>query len=124
MMRNHLSIIFLPTNKCNVNCEYCFEDKTDDRLTLEQLAHLTNKIFDFLDESNISALTLHWQGGEIMTMPATWFEAANEMIGNLAAKRGKHVEHGLQTNMIGYSPRWNRVIREMCGNSEIGRAHV
>ena len=37
MMKNHLSIIFLPTNKCNVDCEYCFEDKTDDRLTLEQL---------------------------------------------------------------------------------------
>jgi uncharacterized protein len=116
-MKNHLSIIFLPTNKCNVDCEYCFEDKTDDRLTLDQLAHVTNKIFDFLDESNISALTLHWQGGEIMTMPATWFEAANETIANLAAKRGKHVDHGLQTNMIGYSPRWNSVIRKMFGNS-------
>jgi radical SAM protein with 4Fe4S-binding SPASM domain len=117
MMKNHLSIIFLPTNKCNVNCEYCFEDKTDDRLTLEQLTHITNKIFDFLDDGNISALTLHWQGGEIMTMPPSWFEAARQTIADLARSRGKQVDHGLQTNMIGYSPRWNSVIANMFGNS-------
>jgi radical SAM protein with 4Fe4S-binding SPASM domain len=116
-MKNHLSIIFLPTNKCNVNCEYCFEDKTDDRLTLTQLEHITNKIFDFLDESNIKSLTLHWQGGEIMTMPPRWFEEAFELIDSLAVARNKLVDHGLQTNMIGYTPRWNNVIQKMFGNA-------
>jgi uncharacterized protein len=117
MMANHLSIIFLPTNKCNVNCEYCFEDKTDDRLTLKQLSFITNKILDFMDEGNISALTLHWQGGEIMTMPSQWFDQAFETIQIMAAARGKLVDHGLQTNMIGYSPRWNGIIKKMFGNS-------
>jgi radical SAM protein with 4Fe4S-binding SPASM domain len=116
-MKNHLSIIFLPTNKCNVNCEYCFEDKTDDRLTLSQLEHVVNKIFDFLDESNIKSLTLHWQGGEIMTMPPRWFDEAYELIGSIAAARNKEVDHGLQTNMIGYSPRWNDIIQKMFGNA-------
>jgi uncharacterized protein len=116
-MKNHLSIIFLPTNKCNVDCEYCFEDKTDDRLTLSQLSHITSKIFDFLDESNINALTLHWQGGEIMTLPPQWFEEANETISTLAAARNKQVDHGLQTNMIGYSARWDAIIARMFGNS-------
>jgi uncharacterized protein len=116
-MKNHLSIIFLPTNKCNVDCEYCFEDKTDDRLTLSQLSHITSKIFDFLDESNINALTLHWQGGEIMTLPPQWFEEAYETISTLAAARNKQVDHGLQTNMIGYSARWDAIIARMFGNS-------
>lgn len=28
MTGNHLSIIMLPASKCNVTCDYCFEDKT------------------------------------------------------------------------------------------------
>ncbi len=117
MMGKHLSVILLPTNKCNVDCEYCFEDKTDDRMTLDQLSEVTVKILDFMDESNIDDLTLHWQGGEIMTMPPDWFEEANVIIGKLAESRKKSVDHGLQTNMIGYAPRWDKVIREMFGGS-------
>jgi radical SAM protein with 4Fe4S-binding SPASM domain len=30
MTNNQLSLVLLPTNKCNVACEYCFEDKTAD----------------------------------------------------------------------------------------------
>lgn len=116
-MKNHLSIVFLPTNKCNVNCDYCFEDKTNDRLTLSQLSHITNKVFDFMDDSKISGLTLHWQGGEIMTMPPSWFEDAYGTIDALATVRNKRVDHGLQTNMIGYSERWNAIIAKMFGNS-------
>ena len=117
MMGNHFSIILLPTNKCNVNCEYCFEDKTDDRMTLEQFSVVTGKVLDYMDEANISALTIHWQGGEIMTMAPDWFRRAHDLMQNAAAKRGKFVEHGLQSNMVAYHPRWNEVIREMFGNS-------
>lgn len=116
-MRNHLQVIFLPTNKCNVNCEYCFEDKTDDRMTHEQLTAVITKLIDFMDQADIGSLMLHWQGGEIMTMPVEWFETAYEIISDLAEKRGKHIEHGLQTNMIAYHPRWNDIIRRMFGNS-------
>jgi uncharacterized protein len=117
MMRNHLSVIFLPTNKCNVNCEYCFENKTADRMSLDQLSTVTVKLLDFMDESSISSLTLHWQGGEIMTMPVEWFEQAHDLIGALAQARNKRVDHGLQTNMIAYTPRWNKIVKEMFGNS-------
>jgi radical SAM protein with 4Fe4S-binding SPASM domain len=117
MMGNHFSIILLPINKCNVACEYCFEDKTDDRMSLDQLRVVMTKVFDHMDEAAIRALTIHWQGGEIMLVPPDWFARAFEMIQNLAAKRGKFVEHGLQSNMIGYHPRWNSIIREMFGNS-------
>ena len=66
MMGNHFSIILLPTNKCNVNCEYCFEDKTDDRMSLDQLSTVINRALDHMETADIAALTIHWQGGEIM----------------------------------------------------------
>ena len=116
-MGNHFSIILLPINKCNVACEYCFEDKTDDRMSLEQLRLVMTKVFDHMDEAAIRALTIHWQGGEIMLVPPEWFARAFELIQNLAAKRGKFVEHGLQSNMIGYHRRWNGIIEQMFGNS-------
>lgn len=116
-MRNHFSIILLPTNKCNVNCEYCFEDKTADRMTLDQLATVMSKVFDYMDEASIHGLTIHWQGGEAMMMPVEWFERAFDLIQSGAARRRKVVEHGLQSNMIGYNKRWNSIIRRMFGNS-------
>ena len=117
MMGNHFSIILLPTNKCNVNCEYCFEDKTDDRMTIGQLEVVITKVLDYMDEAHISALTIHWQGGEIMTMPMQWFAEAYDLIQNAATARGKFVEHGLQSNMVAYHPRWNEIIGRMFGNS-------
>lgn len=113
MMRDHLSVIFLPTNKCNVNCDYCFEDKTNDRMTHEQLSAVITKLLEFMVEDDISSLTLHWQGGEIMTMPVEWFERAYDIIDGLALKYAKRIDHGLQTNMIAYHPRWNDIIRRM-----------
>jgi len=117
MMGNHFSIILLPTNKCNVNCEYCFEDKTDDRMSLDQLSIVINKALDHMETAEIAALTIHWQGGEIMTMPVEWFERAYDLIQEAALSRGKLVEHGLQSNMIGYNARWNPIIERMFENS-------
>ena len=117
MMGSHLSIILLPTNKCNVNCEYCFEDKTSDRMTLEQLSTLTDRVLDYMCEAGISGLMIHWQGGEIMTLPPEWFAEAHELMQRKADARGKMIEHGLQSNMIAYHRRWNDVIRTMFGNN-------
>ena len=47
----------------------------------------------------------------------SWYEQANALIQREAEARGKHVLHGLQSNMLSYSSRWNKVIAEMFGNS-------
>ena len=117
MMGNHFSIILLPTNKCNVDCEYCFEDKTDDRLSLDRLSLLIEKVMDYMESVDIAALTIHWQGGEIMTLPPRYFASAHELISKAAAHRNKWVDHGLQSNLIGYNSSWNKIIAEMFGNS-------
>ena len=117
MRGNHFSVILLPTNKCNVNCDYCFEDKTRDNMTMERLSVLIDKVLDPMERSRVSALTIYWQGGEIMTMPPRWFEQAYEVIQSAAQARKKQVQHSLQSNMIGYNKRWNKIIAEMFGNS-------
>src|SRR5215467_5726905 len=117
MIGRHFSLILLPTNKCNVACEYCFEDKTDDFMSLEQLAVVIDKLLDHMERKAIAALTIYWQGGEIMLLPPRWLARARALIDKAATARGKLIEHSLQSNMIGYSRRWNPLIADMFGNS-------
>jgi uncharacterized protein len=117
MIGTHFSLILLPTNKCNVACEYCFEDKTDDFMSHEKLAIVIEKLLDHMERKAIASMTIYWQGGEIMILPPAWFERANELIENAAQARGKRIEHSLQSNMIGYSRKWNEIISGMFGNS-------
>jgi radical SAM protein with 4Fe4S-binding SPASM domain len=117
MIGNQFSMILLPTNKCNVACEYCFEDKTDDFMSHEKLAVVIDKLLDHMERKAISKMTIYWQGGEIMILPPAWFEHAQELIQKAADRRGKQIEHSLQSNMIGYSKRWNGIIVGMFGNS-------
>lgn len=113
----NFSVILLPTSQCNADCSYCFENKTRERMTLDQLDGIIRNIFDYMETRGATALTLHWQGGEAMLLPPEWYEQARERTEKIAADRNKQVFHGLQTNMLLYRPAWNPVIRNMFGNS-------
>jgi uncharacterized protein len=117
MIGNHFSLILLPTNKCNVACEYCFEDKTSDFMSHEKLAIVIDKLLDHMERKAIASMTIYWQGGEIMILPPVWFERAYELIRKAADARGKRIEHSLQSNMIGYHRGWNKIIVEMFAGS-------
>lgn len=117
MAGSHLSLILLSTNRCNADCDYCFENKTRDRLTLEQLDLIVGKVLDYMDDERIAALTIHWQGGEAMLLPPQWYAEAHERIGIAAHAHGKTVTHGLQTNMLLYGPQWKAIIGRMFGNT-------
>ena len=116
-MKSHFSLILLSTLQCNADCDYCFENKTTDRLTLDRLGEMMRKVLDYMVERSLDALTIYWQGGEAMLLPPSWYEQANEMIRREADARGKEVFHSLQSNMLSYSSRWNQVIADMFGNS-------
>jgi uncharacterized protein len=117
MKGNHFSLILLSTNQCNAACDYCFEDKSDSRLSVARLQIIIDKVLDHMDIDGIESLTVHWQGGEAMLLPPDWYAAVHEKIGQAAADRGKRVDHGLQTNLLNYGPKWNPIIGEMFGNS-------
>ncbi|NEV64330.1 radical SAM/SPASM domain-containing protein [Thiorhodococcus minor] len=117
MNGNHFSLILLATNQCNAACEYCFEDKTRDHLSIERLGLIVDKVLDHMDAHRIGAPTIHWQGGEAMLLPPQWYLEAFALIGEAAAKRGIQVDHGLQTNLLPYGPEWDAIIAEMFDNS-------
>ena len=116
-MKSHFSLILLSTLQCNADCEYCFENKTADRLTLDRLGEMIRKVLDYMVEKSLATLTIYWQGGEAMLLPPSWYEQANDLIQREAEARGKQVFHSLQSNMLAYHSRWNKVIAEMFGNS-------
>lgn len=116
-MKSHFSLILLSTLQCNADCEYCFENKTEDRLTLDRLGEMIRKVLDTMVEKSLASLTIYWQGGEAMLLPPIWYEQAHDLIQREAEMRGKQVFHSLQSNMLAYSSRWNRVIAGMFGNS-------
>ena len=49
MIGSHFSLILLPTNQCNVACEFCFENKTNDFMSHEQLSVVIEKLLDLVD---------------------------------------------------------------------------
>ncbi|MBK8752621.1 MAG: radical SAM protein [Candidatus Competibacteraceae bacterium] len=116
-MKSHFSLILLSTLQCNADCEYCFENKADDRLTFDRLGEMIRKVLDYMVEKSLRSLTIYWQGGEAMLLPPSWYEQAHELIQREADARDKQVFHSLQSNMLAYSARWNPVIASMFGNS-------
>ncbi len=116
-MKSHFSLVLLSTLQCNADCEYCFETKTPDRLTLDRLGEMIRKVLDYMVEKSLASLTIYWQGGEAMLLPPSWYEQAHELIQREAEARGKQVFHSLQSNMLAYSSRWNKVVAEMFGNT-------
>jgi uncharacterized protein len=117
MIGTPFSVILLPTLRCDADCEYCFEKKTEQQLTLDQLSVVVQKVMDHMERDHIETLSIYWQGGEVMTLPPEWFEEANGIIQEIAEGRNRQVAHYLQSNMIAYTSKWNRVLAEMFGNS-------
>jgi uncharacterized protein len=116
MMANYFSVIMVSSLKCNAACEYCFEDKTNDRMTHEQLAEAVDKVLAYLARRRIPMMSMYWQGGEAMLLPPHWYEEAYEIIDRASAAHGVIVNHHLQTNLLAYSEKWNDVIAGMFGN--------
>jgi uncharacterized protein len=112
-----LSLILLPTLECNVACDYCFEDKARVQLSPEQLPELTRSILDHMAARGTTKAELYWQGGEALMLGPAWFEHAFETMGRAAAERGLAFHHSLQTNLIGYGPHWNPILRAMFDGS-------
>lgn len=116
MTGRHASIILLPTLKCNVECDYCFEEKTGERLTLDEFQTILDRVVAHMVRCQVQDLTIYWQGGEIMTLPPSWFVEAYARIQETAARAGVGIHNSLQSNMIGYSERWNDIIEKMFDN--------
>lgn len=117
MKAHPFSLILLATLGCDAACEYCFESKSDHHLSLDQLSTIVQKTMDHIEFNHFETLSIYWQGGEVMMMHPKWFEQAHGIIQEIAASRNRRIKNYIQSNMISYSRKWNRVLAEMFGCS-------
>jgi uncharacterized protein len=117
MNGSEFSLILLPTLRCNAACDYCFVNRTADTLSQENLAVIARRLREFMETEGIATLTIHWQGGEVMTLPPEWYFQARDVIHREAGVPGKRIAHSLQSNMLAYSEAWEPLIRDMFNGS-------
>ncbi len=111
-----LSLILLPTLKCNAACEYCFEEKGPYTMALDEFTIVLTRVLDYMQIEEIDQLRIYWQGGEVFTMEPEWFLRAQEIEQRLAQAKDKAIFNDIQTNLIGYEHKWNRVLGDMFSN--------
>ena len=117
MTDSHLSLVLLPTLRCNAACEYCFEDSRSGDLGLEGLSVVIGTLLDHMEAGGLGEATIYWQGGEVMTLGPRWFEEAHGIIEGLAAARGRRIHNSLQSNLIGYTRAWEPIVKTMFDGS-------
>lgn len=116
MSDNGISIIFLPTLNCNAACEYCFEEKSTETMSIDRFRLMLVRILRYLRDQSVENLKIYWQGGEILTMSPNWFEQAYDIMMEESEHYGINLSNELQTNLIGYSADWNGIIEKVFGN--------
>lgn len=124
-MPRDYALILLPTLRCNAACDYCFEDRADDaarcgpvrQMTPEQAARIVEKVMDYAESAGFRSLSVYWQGGEIMTLPAAWFAEADRLIAERTAGRAVSLRHFAQSNLLAYDGEWEALLTTMFGGS-------
>jgi uncharacterized protein len=116
MTGGHVSLILMPTLKCNASCDYCFENKTSHVLKTERFAIVLEKMADYMRQNNINNMTIFWQGGEVFTLPPQYYQRANRIIEEVSKSTNIQIKNRIQSNMLNYSSKWAPLISEMFDN--------
>jgi len=113
MFGPRVSIIFVPTVHCNCDCAYCFQERKHDGISLEDVSTVFNRAASYLARSGVKNVDVWWQGGEVMVLAPEWCLEAGKSITALMRDRGIKAKHSLQTNLMGYEPRWDAPLWEL-----------
>jgi radical SAM protein with 4Fe4S-binding SPASM domain len=100
---------------CNLHCEHCFIPANPKKMGRDDFRAVPEKLRQFAPES--SRILLQWHGGEPTIFGPDWLEEAIGMVE--AAGPEYRWLHGIQTNLMTYSPSWAPVYRKYFGG-EVG----
>ncbi|MEP9353760.1 cyclophane-forming radical SAM/SPASM peptide maturase GrrM/OscB [Xanthobacter sp. KR7-65] len=97
-------LVLQPTAFCNLDCSYCYLPHRDRRgaMGIETLDAIARNIIS--SPRAAPRLSVVWHGGEPMTLPPAWYEAAFSRLAAGAA--GRAIDHCFQTNAIGVDDDW------------------
>lgn len=92
---------------CNLHCEHCFIPKNPKRMSIDTVAASVADIRRFAKDGQ--TVLMQWHGGEPTMFGAAWLD---EAIGRVEAEAPElKFVHGIQTNLMTYSPEWADVYR-------------
>ncbi len=102
MFANLRCIVVKLTSRCNIQCEYCYEDITFGKekhynMEIENFKKITNRIFA---ESKKDSMTVLFHGGEPSLLPISWIDAACSHVRQLAITYNKKLSIDIQSNFI------------------------
>ena len=89
-----INILVMPTDKCNMNCIYCFHNSHHEKLGAMSLETL-NRMFDIVFKS-YNNVTFIWHGGEPMTMGLDFYK---KVIAMQSQYKNVNVENRMQSNL-------------------------
>lgn len=92
---------------CNLHCEHCFIPKNPKKMTLEDIEQSAQSIRKFAKPGQ--TVLIQWHGGEPTMFGAMWLSDAIERLE--AAAPDLLFQHGIQTNLMTYSPEWAELYR-------------
>lgn len=95
-MNQHINVMIIPTNFCNMDCVYCFHNshnKNMEKMSLNTLEKLMSVIIPAYEQ-----VTFIWHGGEPLSMGMEFYKKALEYEEKYG-KENKKIENLMQTNL-------------------------
>jgi uncharacterized protein len=91
------ALIIKVTKRCNLNCEYCYENITKSGdMDIETFREIAEKAFF---SSSKKAIEFIFHGGEPTLLPDSWYVEAFDICQMLAKQTSKEVSLSIQTNL-------------------------
>ena len=91
--QNHINILVMPTDECNMNCLYCFHkpfQKDTNKMNISTVEHLLNITTPFYKHIN-----LIWHGGEPLLMGLSFYKQVLELEKNYPTTFSNSVQSNL-----------------------------
>jgi radical SAM protein with 4Fe4S-binding SPASM domain len=98
---------------CNLHCEHCFIPKNPKKMTLEDVEREALAILKFARPGQ--HILVQWHGGEPTMFGAAWLEEAMDRVERSCPELT--FSHGIQTNLMTYSPEWADLYRRRFGGN-------
>ena len=96
-----LNVVYIEvTNKCNINCKYCYEvqkKQSKQVFTVEMFYRIIDNVAEFSCHDDISII---FHGGEPLLIPSDFYENCMAYATQTLSATGKTVSFGLQSNLM------------------------
>ncbi len=117
-----LFAVLLPTLECNLACEYCFEDRRAGAWDATRALAVVRACIELSVLRRVDDLRLHWQGGEVLMLPDSFFEEVLPLAARWADEAGIRLAQHLHSNLTLYRSSLAEPFRRHLG-ARIGTSH-